>query len=459
VSTLVVEVCEVKAVEPHPRADRLAVATIKGWKVCVRYDPATGQAEFQPGEKCVYFPPDAILPPELAESRLGIMKYLAELPRNEHGRRPPGGRVRATRLRGEQSFGVIMRLDPAFGDDPNWPVGTDVREHYGVGKWEPVPQAADGDAAPEHPHFHRYTQLEHWSNYPDVLREGEEVVLTEKLHGKNCRLGLVLDAAAADEPGGTGEAAGWSWMAGSHDVRRQEFSLRQKRFDAVDLVEKLILTAPAVEVGQVVDFKDGRFWRVDEVRPLPESDGRVLFKATEVTQAGHEIQVRSEYWEPLSGPSGGPVRSLLEYLRDGYPWPEPKFAVVLFGEIIGRGVQKGMEYGLSERSFRAFDVAINGRYLGYEEKSRLFAEFGVEPVPVLYRGPLSQKVITQHTDGPTTLAAADELGSFKGREGVVITPVVEREDAAMLRTGNRGRVIFKSVSADYLAAKNISDSH
>ena len=35
-STLVVEVCEVKAVYPHPNADALEFITVKGWPVIVQ---------------------------------------------------------------------------------------------------------------------------------------------------------------------------------------------------------------------------------------------------------------------------------------------------------------------------------------------------------------------------------------------------------------------------------------
>ena len=120
-------------------------------------------------------------------------------------------------------------------------------------------------------------------------------------------------------------------------------------------------------------------------------------------------------------------------------WSEPKHGIVLFGEIIGRGVQKGMEYGCAGRSFRVFDLAIIGRYLGHEEESRLFDWFGVEAVPIPYRGDYSRQVLNEFTDGPTTMASTEELGKFKGRKGIEITPVRERpDDEAMLLTGTRG---------------------
>ena len=179
-STLVVEVCEVKAVYPHPNADALEFITVKGWPVIVQ--KALG---LKPGDRVVYFPPDSVMPPELAD-RLGITKYLALLPREIDGTRKPGLRVRAARLRGEPSYGTIDHQV-----DPSWEVGRDVRDHYGVTKFEPPERPNDGESLPGVAAFHRYTEIENIRNFPDVLRPGEEVVITEKIHGKSCRLGLV----------------------------------------------------------------------------------------------------------------------------------------------------------------------------------------------------------------------------------------------------------------------------
>lgn len=220
-SKLVIEICRVEKVERHPSADRLSIATIRGWKTCINYNPTTGQSEFKEGNLCVYFPPDSVLPAALANSphkvcktkgcelfnkpstegkcpkcggeisykhgtpgRTGAMDYCSELPIDEiTGIRPAGGRVKAARLRGVQSFGFIMKIDPEKGDDPNWTEGTDVSEHFGVTKWEPPVESEEGDAAPPHPRFHTYTDIEHWANFPTVIPNGEEVVITEKIHG------------------------------------------------------------------------------------------------------------------------------------------------------------------------------------------------------------------------------------------------------------------------------------
>ncbi|MFL6292095.1 MAG: hypothetical protein ACJ759_14465, partial [Thermoanaerobaculia bacterium] len=117
-SSVIADVVEIEAVQPHPNADRLCLARIKGWQAVIR-KREDGSPEFAPGERVVFIPPDSTLPREMAE-RLGVVSYLSERTNVEGGRDLV---VRRVRLRGEPSFGLVVRPD-----DPSWPVGTDVRE-------------------------------------------------------------------------------------------------------------------------------------------------------------------------------------------------------------------------------------------------------------------------------------------------------------------------------------------
>jgi len=457
-SKLVVEVCTVEKIEPHPNAQKMRLATIKGWKTCVRYDPETDACQFKVGDKCIYFPPDAIMPPALAADRLGIMKYLKELPKNELGQRPPGGRVAATNLRGYPSYGVIMEIDPKWGDDPNWSVGTDLADHFGITKFEPPLDCTDGDAERTCPRFYDYTSIEHYGNFPTALHDGEEVIFTEKVHGKNTRMALVLDT---DENG----VPGWVYMCGSHDVRRKEYSPQNRRFQASELMESLILTEKAPPLGTIF-FYDEKHWKVEEtyerlVKPVlydAETDKnyfgpeemRAYIKTARCSKDGEIVLRRSEFWDFLTGN----VKSLLEYMRDEYPWDGNKFSIILYGEMFGSGVQD-MAYGITARGYRAFDLALNNLYLDYPEKEKLFSRFGIEMVPTLYRGPFSVEMLEKHTTGPTTMCSAKDIqGKFKGREGVVIVPSKERLCPVMGK-----RCCLKSVSADYLARAGGTDFH
>jgi len=180
-SSIIADVVEIEDVLPHPNADRLCLARIKGWQAVIR-KLDDGSPQFAPGDKVVYIPPDSTLPRQMAE-RLGVVNYLSERTDIEGERRLV---VKRVRLRGEPSFGLVIAPD-----DPGWPVGTDVREHYGIGKYRPPVKFTAGDSEANHPLFQRYTDVENLRNYPHLFDDGEEVVVTEKIHGTNSRIGVV----------------------------------------------------------------------------------------------------------------------------------------------------------------------------------------------------------------------------------------------------------------------------
>jgi len=176
-SKLIVEITSVKDIQPHPNADRLEIATVKGWSVIVQKDLLS------PGDLVVFIPPDAILPALLHEY-LNITKYCAELPKsfNTNARR-----VKAARLRGEVSYGTIMTMKSFLeytSNNGNTKIDSaDVIDALGITKWEPPVKSTQGDVMKDNPQFPKYTSIEHWGNYPDVWLEDEEVVITEKIHG------------------------------------------------------------------------------------------------------------------------------------------------------------------------------------------------------------------------------------------------------------------------------------
>lgn len=165
-SSIVVSVAVIEELTPHVNSDNLELAKILGWQIVVR------KQEYKVGDKIVYAPPDSVLPSELAE-RLNVVNYLSK------------GRVRAIRLRGEPSFGLTIP------PDEDWPVGENVAEYYGILKYEPPVRMTGNDGEPEHPLFIRYTDIENLRTFPDVLVPGEPLVISEKIDGTNCRVGLI----------------------------------------------------------------------------------------------------------------------------------------------------------------------------------------------------------------------------------------------------------------------------
>ncbi len=194
-SSVIVEVATVEEVLPHTNADRLCLARIKGWQTVIR-KLDDGSPQFAPGDKVVYIPPDSTLPRAMAE-KLGVVNYLAERTNLDGDRELV---VKRVRLRGEPSYGLAVAPE-----DPSWEAGRDVREHYLIGKFRPPVKFSAGDSEANHPLFHRYTDIENLRNFPEVFGDGEEVVLSEKIHGTNSRIGYVEGQL----------------LAGSHGLQRQ----------------------------------------------------------------------------------------------------------------------------------------------------------------------------------------------------------------------------------------------
>ena len=73
---------------------------------------------------------------------------------------------------------------------------------------------------------------------------------------------------------------------------------------------------------------------------------------------------------------------------------------------------------------------------GLRREGEALGRLGVEIGPVSsYRGPFSWEAVEEHTYGPTTMCPPDAAGRFGGREGCVITPVIERYHAGLGDSG------------------------
>lgn len=179
-SELKVEVVQIDDLQPHPNADRLELAVIKGWSCVVR------KGEYQKGQKVVYIPIDSVLPPAL-EGQLFPPDSKVKLTK---------GRIRTIKLRGAISQGLVITLDEARVAH-NTAVGTDVCEKLGITKYEPpvssVPGKMKGRRAGKksgvNSNFHKYTDINNFKHYPHLFEPGEIVYVSEKLHGTSARYG------------------------------------------------------------------------------------------------------------------------------------------------------------------------------------------------------------------------------------------------------------------------------
>ncbi|MEU5290134.1 RNA ligase (ATP) [Streptomyces umbrinus] len=165
---------EVLTVHEHPNADALELAQVGLYRAVV------AKGVYRTGETAVYIPEQSVLPEELIEE-LGLTGRLA-------GSR--SDRVKAVRLRGELSQGIVCRPKALAGVDLARAAadGTDFAERLGITKWvPPIPPTMDGEVE-QAPDLLPWVDIENIQRYPDIFAPGEDVVLTEKLHGSACLL-------------------------------------------------------------------------------------------------------------------------------------------------------------------------------------------------------------------------------------------------------------------------------
>ncbi|MER6565824.1 RNA ligase (ATP) [Streptomyces sp. NPDC001093] len=170
---------EVLTVHEHPNADALELAQVGLYRAVV------AKGAYRTGEAAVYVPEQSVLPADLIEE-LGLTGRLAGGEAN---------RVKAVRLRGELSQGIVCRPKALADVDLARAAaeGTDFAERLGITKWvPPIPPTMNGEVESA-PGLLPWVDIENIQRYPDIFTPGEPVVLTEKLHGSACLLTYVAD--------------------------------------------------------------------------------------------------------------------------------------------------------------------------------------------------------------------------------------------------------------------------
>ena len=166
-------------VQPIPNADAIDKVRVLDWW-CV-----SKKGEFAPGDQCVYFEIDSLLP-----SSHPAFSFLAKGSREvtialENGGTASGYRLKTVRLRGQISQGLALPVEMfalGFG------VGSDVSELIGIHKWEPpISKQMAAIARGPFPAFIPKTDEERVQNLGDTVRRhaGEVFYVTEKLDGSS----------------------------------------------------------------------------------------------------------------------------------------------------------------------------------------------------------------------------------------------------------------------------------
>jgi len=172
-STHAVNIIVIEDVRPHPNADRLEIVPVGGWQA------VTKKGQFKVGDRAIYVEPDYTVPTAREE-----FAFLAKPGRERH-------RLKAVRLRGELSYGLLIPVPTAF---TSLAVGTNVMADMGIARWEPEVKLTMADELPQDQWPETFApkfDIESYEKFPHVIADGEPVIVSEKVHGANARVTFV----------------------------------------------------------------------------------------------------------------------------------------------------------------------------------------------------------------------------------------------------------------------------
>lgn len=343
------QIVRIEKIEKHPFADALDIATVLGdYPVIVKRD------EYKEGDLAGYIPIDTIVPDtehfyflcpkhtekyEEVEGDEIVTKTRTLGPKFPQGSVPEKNRIiKAKKIRGIYSQGMLIPqpLDTTYHA---WVVGDPIITFLGLEKWEEDEEdnavfdkktGTNAEKAPKGWTIPRY-DIDSVRKVVNYLQDGEEIVLTEKIHGAN---------------------AGFS-----HDGTR--------------------------------------LW----------VKSRNFYKKQDEEDMWWDVAIRFGLAEKLAKHPG----------------------LVFFGEVYGQ-VKKFrydslIDNGVLVSGIRFFDVfdTKTGRYLDYDDRTKMLDELALPRVPELYRGPwLGKEQMYPYAEGLTT------LGGRHIREGWVLNTVKER---------------------------------
>jgi RNA ligase (TIGR02306 family) len=164
----------IKELLPHPNADALEIVKVGGWQCCVR------KGDYKVGDLAVYIEPDFMVPTDKPE-----FAFLAREGETH-------ARIKAKKLRGQMSYGLIVRAPAADnGCTFIFQEGADdvAIPYWGIQRYEPpISSFADAISNEDMPKVSTPKfDVESRANYPNTIKDGEEVIVTEKIHGANAR--------------------------------------------------------------------------------------------------------------------------------------------------------------------------------------------------------------------------------------------------------------------------------
>lgn len=414
-STFDCRVVKIKIV-PHPNAERLELAQVGDYRCVV------GKDLYKTGDLVVYIPEAAIVP-EWALKNYGYWdedKNQGLLSGSNHDR------VKAVKLRGELSQGLVFPARPVFekgigpaivyqGQDGalhHYVVteGEDVQEVLGITKWEPpIPTGLSGEVYNAGQNVTVDYDIENIKKYPDVFVEGEEVVVTEKIHGTSFQIGLLPCI--------------------NKYTHEDHFKVKTENGEGYFFIGSKGLGA------QGLCFKDN------------ETNKNNLY-----VRAAHQFALFEKLLKLRAAIDAGVFDPMQrETTFDDNTFVSLVEPLILQGEVFG--AVQDLTYGAKQGEifFRAFDICLGERSLRRYFNDYQFAKaleiMGIDSCPAVYKGPYSKEKINELTHNQNSNLCQNQIS-----EGVVVRPVIERNDERIPTM--KGRVILKSINEAYLLRKN-----
>lgn len=268
-SECITRVERITKVEPHPNAERLEVAHVKGWHCVVP------KGVYQDGSLCVYIPIDSVLPEALANFLF------------EGAKVKPPERIKTIRLRGLYSQGLVASVDNIkkyLRKDFKVEEGEDLTERLGITKYEPplpsFQSFSGGKSTGKNPNanFKKYKGFENFKNYNGLFDAEESIIATEKIHGTNFRCGWVKKEIPTNffkrlwfnVRMRCSRDYEWEWLVGSHNVQldpggsgnvyadtARTYDLKNKLKKGEELFGEIY--GPSIQKGYHYGLQDGQF--------------------------------------------------------------------------------------------------------------------------------------------------------------------------------------------------------